>query len=145
MSERPAHDFPFIHQGHEGIAILMVPEDSELMNYYEEAAAGAEREEEYDGLEITLEQAASAGVTFRPAGSGDDFKEEYLFCRPACHLEVAMLVNGSEYVKVGDASVLFRKDEVKANVVAEEFRWMLICPALSPAFCERMPKPAPCV
>ena len=66
----------------------------------------------------------------------------YLFCRPACHLEVAMLVNGSEYVKVGDASslntteillsfssvkvgdasILLRKDEVQSNPVSDEFR-----------------------
>ncbi len=100
----------------------MVPEDSELMSHYEEAAARGELGEEYDGLEVTLEQASNAGVSFRPAGAGDDFKEEYWFCKPACHLEVAMLVNGSDYVKVGDASVLLRKDEVRANAVSEEFR-----------------------
>ena len=109
--------------GHEGIAILMVPETSDLMRHYEEAAARGELEEEYDGLEITLEEAANAGVSFRPTGADDSFKEEYLFCKPACHLEVAMLVNGSEYVKVGDASILLRKDEVQANPVSEEFRW----------------------
>jgi hypothetical protein len=100
MCDACAHADAYLTPGHEGIAILMVPESSDLMRHYEEAAARGELEEEYDGLEITLEEAANAGVSFRPTGADDSFKEEYLFCKPACHLEVAMLVNGSEYVKV---------------------------------------------
>ena len=55
----------------------MVPENSDLMRHYEEAAARGELEEEYDGLEITLEEARNAGVSFRPTGADDSFKEEY--------------------------------------------------------------------
>ncbi len=67
--------------GREGIAILMVPENSDLMRHYEEAAARGELEEEYDGLEITLEEARNAGVSFRPTGADDSFKEEYATTR----------------------------------------------------------------
>jgi hypothetical protein len=35
-----------------------------------------EMEEEYDGLEVTLEKVGAAGVSFRPAGADDAFKEE---------------------------------------------------------------------
>ena len=59
----------------------MVPENSDLMRHYEEAAARGELEEEYDGLEITLEEARNAGVSFRPTGADDSFKEEYASMR----------------------------------------------------------------
>jgi len=50
----------------------MVPEDRELMSHYEEAAARGELGEEYDGLEVTLEQASRRRSFFRPAGAGND-------------------------------------------------------------------------